>query len=295
MSITCCYMGRLGNQLFQIASTIGIATDNNIPYKFKEWSYQEYFQKKLPVFNPDFTSAPERVEEREMFRYHKYKLCNYKDYYTYGYFQSYKYFREHSLDYFEPTEMILTTLESYRPYLEDSCALHVRRTDYLETNNFLELTRSYYIKALKSLELSDDTNIFVFSDDIPFCKEWLSKSLKNYKNVIFVENSDLYESDEQSVRELILMSMCKNIIIANSTFSWWAAYLNKRNSKIVSPKNWFSNIDVYDLLPEHWIKINNRKWPKKVYKLVHHKYTEEHKTSIRKRMRKLSSISYQKS
>jgi hypothetical protein len=95
----------------------------------------------------------------------------------------------------------------------------------------------------------DSENILIFSDDINWCKNNLL--IKN-KNIFFIEGN-------QDYIDLWLMSMCKNNIMANSTFSWWGAWLNKNpNKKVFVPRTWFGNMikhNTKDLIPNTWIQI----------------------------------------
>ena len=132
-----------------------------------------------------------------------------------------------------------------------SVSIHVRRGDYIlkdQTNNKYPIYGvNYYKKAIEILsnELIDTPTFFVFSDDIPWCKE-------NFKwdNFYFAcEQNKPYE-------DFHLMSICKHNIITNSTFSWWAAYLNKNtNKKVIAPKIWHYESDTDDLLLKDWIII----------------------------------------
>jgi len=130
----------------------------------------------------------------------------------------------------------------------NSVSLHVRRGDYLGKNNQYVLPLEYYINALKILSLlKGNYVVFVFSDDIAWCKEY-------FPNFYFVQLDDYLE--------LELMSCCKHNIIANSTFSWWAAYLNNNSNKIViAPKKWVARkkdqdlIDRKRLILHDWIKL----------------------------------------
>ena len=128
----------------------------------------------------------------------------------------------------------------------ESVSIHIRRGDYTSlTNEYEQLTlENYYNKAMS---LVDNKKFIVFSDDIPWCKE----AFKN-KNVEFEESNN-------EIQDFAKMISCKNNIIANSTFSWWAAYLNQHPNKIVvAPNKWFGpklNHNTKDLIPKKWIKI----------------------------------------
>ena len=95
-----------------------------------------------------------------------------------------------------------------------------------------------------------EVNFFVFSDDIDFAKS----EFKNIKNIVFVENK------KEPWKDLALMSFCKHHIIANSSFSWWGAWLNNNHDSInIAPKLWlnpeYSNFDIDNYIPNHWIKL----------------------------------------
>jgi hypothetical protein len=120
----------------------------------------------------------------------------------------------------------------------NSCSIHIRRGDYLLPHNsklFAECEVNYFLKAINYiLNINPDTVFFIFSDDI----EWAKK--------IFVGPiySFIDRFEDRPLIDLFLMSNCKNNIISNSTFSWWASWLNvNKNKIIISPKKWF--IDVY--------------------------------------------------
>jgi hypothetical protein len=106
----------------------------------------------------------------------------------------------------------------------------------------------YYEKSIEYISgRIKDIHIFVFSDD----PSWIKSNLKVAYPIFYIEETKNYE-------DMQLMSMCKHHIIANSTFSWWGAWLNPNFNKIViAPKKWFNNsdIDTKDLIPDSWIKI----------------------------------------
>lgn len=144
----------------------------------------------------------------------------------------------------------------------NSCLLHIRRGDYLNASNVINLLEgNYYNNALKLIKSRlESPHIFVFSDDIAYCKENLFCHLDSavVKNIDFhfVENAAT-----DAVIELELMKACQNAIIANSTFSIWAAYLMNNPSKIIiAPKAFFYNDEsiANKLYPSTWIKCDYR-------------------------------------
>jgi len=135
-----------------------------------------------------------------------------------------------------------------------SVSIHIRRGDYVNdpktkaVHNVCDL--DYYNKAIDIIKTNvNNPTFFVFSDDI----DWVSKNLEINSPTFWVSN--LKSKDYE---ELILMSKCKHNIIANSSFSWWGAWLNQNPDKIViAPKQWLINktADELDILPPRWIKI----------------------------------------
>jgi len=172
-----------------------------------------------------------------------------------GYWQSEKYFSDIS-DIIR-SEFTLKN-NSLDPSLlqeiinKNSVSLHIRRGDYVfnpVTNRFHGVcTLDYYKRAIDFIEERfEDLTFYIFSDDLNWCKE----NLKINHPTFFVEGNKNYE-------DLILMSHCKYNIIANSSFSWWGAWLNNNPGKIViAPEQWFADksVDTDDLIPESWIKI----------------------------------------
>lgn len=128
-------------------------------------------------------------------------------------------------------------------------SLHVRRGDStLPWEGKVVLSMEYYAQAISTIKgrLVDPT-VFVFSDDMSFARENLPREAK----MVFVENNDDFASHE----DLRLMSACHHHIIANSTFSWWGAWLNPRVEKmVIAPHHWFVAVDNYQtLFPRDWI------------------------------------------
>jgi hypothetical protein len=137
----------------------------------------------------------------------------------------------------------------------ESVAVHVRRGDYLNASNINLFggvcTQEYYEKAINFIEERvRDVHYFVFSNDIG----WVKENLK-LQNVTYIDNN----RGTNSYIDMYLMSICKHNIIANSTFSWWGAWLNQNEDKIVICPNRFLNDDKStDVYPQDWIKINNK-------------------------------------
>ena len=138
-----------------------------------------------------------------------------------------------------------------------SIALHIRRGDYLENSIYSgACTENYYAKAIEIIlnKTNHQENIvfYVFSDD----KLYSEKFIENFKSPVKLINKN---SGDNSFKDLYLMSQCKHNIIANSSFSWWGAWLNNNSEKIViAPQKWFGSSfdETYkDIVPDNWIKL----------------------------------------
>lgn len=252
--------GGLGNYLFQIACGYALSLRDNKNFVcFLDLVHQIHSNTDL-YFNNIFRNI--KFSEKEItFPLYSEPHFHYKEIpYTKesikidGYFQSQKYFLNYieeiknlfSID--KDTEMYLE--EKYKQVLDDpkTCSVHVRRGDYLNFKNHLPTqTEEYYRKAISNFD--EDTNFIIFSDDIDWCKQ----KFKFLTNKIFVEGNKDYQ-------DLYLMSKCKDNIIANSSFSWWGAWLNKnQNKKVIAPTNWFGpalkDNQTDDLYLNNWIVI----------------------------------------
>lgn len=144
----------------------------------------------------------------------------------------------------------------------NSIALHIRRKDYLTNSHFITLSIDYYLKAIENIRLKFDNPIFYFfSDDI----EWVKKEYSSIENAKFVDNNsyaDSFYTTTGDIEDLMIMRSCKHNIIANSTFSWWGAWLNENQDKIViAPQKWYNakkaqkKYEKGNFLPKTWIKI----------------------------------------
>jgi hypothetical protein len=135
----------------------------------------------------------------------------------------------------------------------NSISIHVRRGDYLSSEYFKSHTvikdATYYKNAINYLEKNiEDPHYFIFSDDI----EWVRQNL-------YLQNSTVvdYNTGNKSYIDMYLMSLCKHNIIANSTFSWWGAWLNRNEKKIViMPDKWLNHVQAPGIFPPEWIKLS---------------------------------------
>lgn len=230
--------GRLGNILFQVAATIALALRNNDDYVFpNNWSDKKYFNIPLEKF-VDKVYFSSKYDEPH---YH-YSPILYKQNLNWeGYGQSYLYFE----DYKDQIKQLLTP--NIKVEKQNYVSLHVRRTDYLiHKGCYNTLTReNYYDKAM---ELSKGSKFLIFSDDF------------NYVKNIFKGNEFTFAESNSAVKDLSLMLNCSlGNIIANSSFSWWGAYLNDI-SNVIAPNNWFGpelspTHNTKDLYLPEWIRI----------------------------------------
>ncbi|NHZ85962.1 MAG: hypothetical protein GWP19_08785, partial [Planctomycetia bacterium] len=138
----------------------------------------------------------------------------------------------------------------------NSVAIHFRRGDYINKPNASKVHAScsmnYYYNGIKYIQKkNDDLHYFIFSDDITWAKN----------NFTFNTNVTYIDDDEPAYEHLYLMSQCKHQITANSTFSWWAAWLNlNKNKIIITPKYWYHDKQLNNTvirIPKEWIKIDN--------------------------------------
>ena len=241
MAISCELMGGLGNQLFQIATTLALAWQNDDQAIFDLDSHRNPLQgNRAKVYRQtiyrnlevDSLYWPKYRFIKFQEKGHHYQPISYRDnLQLIGYFQSEKYFldcRQKLLELFAmPIELRETLTQRYGDILQQqTCSIHIRRGDYLKfSKNHPPCTLEYYQKAI---DLFPDCIFPIFSDDLDWCRHHFTDD-----RFIFIENS-------RDDLDLYLMSMCRHHIIANSSFSWWGSWLNDRpNKRVVAPVNWF--------------------------------------------------------
>lgn len=288
-------LGGLGNQMFQYATAYAIASENKTKLKIDTF----YLRKRAhnPLFTKrDYSlfvfriNSSENINLAQSYFYKillylsrknilwlkgKYKVIKEKKYsfdkgllsikdncYLIGYFQSEKYFKKYSVQlrqifHFSDQMDLINQHIADKISSQNSVSIHIRRGDYLSnklTNSIHGLCNNdYYLKAIDHIKKNvQDPVFYIFSDDIG----WATLNIVPSANTIYIGNN----SGINSYRDMQLMSLCKHNIIANSSFSWWAAWLNTNIEKIViSPKNWFfdnvTNSNTGDLIPENWLRI----------------------------------------
>jgi hypothetical protein len=269
--------GGLGNQMFQYAFACALKEKTDAQILFDFSYFEENVQEEnvvirpfeLNAFNTDCPNAtindlskiernkPNKnvVTQISAYKFDK-KLFNADKYYYDGYFQNEKYFKEvrdtllNSFSIKDPidnkNQLILDNISQ-----TNSVSIHVRRGDYisLESANKFHgaCSLKYYEKAIKYIAKKvKNPHFFLFSDDI----EWVIENLKieyPYTVIDFNQNKGWLD--------LNLMKHCKHNILANSSFSWWGAWLNENPEKIVvAPKKWIAGYNRCDIVPRNWVK-----------------------------------------
>lgn len=177
-----------------------------------------------------------------------------------GYWQSEKYFidirKELLIDFTIASELSSETKKlEEKIKSEQAVSIHVRRGDYITVkenqNLYAACNERYYKKAMDKIkEKHADAVFYVFSDE----PEWFKENIKTKETIHYVSHN----SGKNAYQDLYLMSLCKHNIIANSSFSWWGAWLNQNQNKmVIAPKDWFKNNyrDTRDLIPHSWIQL----------------------------------------
>lgn len=219
----------IDNSILQ--SIKGLFTHSNPP---------NYFQEKTPNFDPSVLSIPDNS-------------------YLNGYWGSEKYFKNIESIIREDLKIKTPLIDKNLKYSEkiascESVSLHIRRGDYVNNPKTQEFhgncTLQYYYDAVNLLTSKiENPHFFVFSDDCA----WAKHNLKLDFPIFFID----FNGEENDFEDLRLMSLCKSHIIANSTFSWWGAWLSTNNSKIIiCPKRWLNKPEVFpNIYPDSWIRL----------------------------------------
>jgi hypothetical protein len=258
-------IGRLGNQMFQYASLKGIARNRNFDYCVAPLHL--FGTRDLNVknsltniyncfsnFNPKQDITNFKQFEEKQFHFDKELFENCEDQVDLvGYFQSEKYFKHIENEIKEDFKFSNSVLEECKGLLkslhqsDEWISLHVRRSDYLNLQDNHPITSlEYYFDCLNSL--NPDIPVVVFSDDPAWC----------YSQEIFKSDRFFISDKSSDVYDLCVMTLCDYHIIANSSFSWWGAWLSN-SKKVFAPKQWFGknykNYILDDLYCDGWIIV----------------------------------------
>lgn len=291
--ITVRLKGGMGNQMFQYAFGLAQAKKLNTEYKLdcavlldrarsKDFVYRNY---DLDIYSlePDFVMSPERLsalyklrsaklsrlikkitlkglplEKEKHFHVDHELLSKPKDNVAYdGWWQSPKYFKSVEQEVrnafaFKSSILSDSTVLHKQILQTNSVCLNVRRTDFLTTPSLNSTNLQYFMNAVRQMsELVENPHFFIFSDDIKWCTE----NLKLPFPTIIVGHE---HKGVKFGNYLQLMKSCKNYIIPNSSFAWWAVWLNENeDKKVIAPRNWFNegDFDTKDLVPETWLRL----------------------------------------
>lgn len=284
-------IGGLGNQMFQYAMGKSLSINKNEHFKIDVRNFKKYFRnfELNDVFKCEINLASktdldtilswqnnfffQKILKKKQFKFlrknnfivephfHYWKDVNKlkKNIYLYGYWQSEKYFINNEKN-------IRKNFQFKQPLIDknlkisngiknsNSVSLHIRRGDYLtdKKNLFVGVCSiDYYKKAISIISSKIKRPVFyIFSDDM----EWVKKNFTINFNFELIDHNNGYKNHF----DLQLMSLCKHNIIANSSFSWWGAWLNSNTNKIViAPQKWFQHgsLNTKDIIPNSWLKI----------------------------------------
>ena len=257
------HQGGIGNVMFKLAAAISLALDNDIEYIFSNEflrpadrivtkgfdDYRVYYDNILRNI-PFINNLPTEYSVYNQIGFH-YQDIPYQintNLLLTGHYQSDKFFKnnkQYICDLFRPTSEIKQLIKSNWLDTTNLVSIHVRRGDYLQyPKHHPQQTIDYYKSAAEIIGL--DREYIIFSDDIHGCTEIFN----------FLPNKQFFTTRIDWI-DLYMMSLCSDNIICNSSFSWWAAYLNDSITKqVIAPAKWFgpaySDYKTLDLIPNDW-------------------------------------------
>jgi hypothetical protein len=232
-----------------------IATEKEIK---KAKRYRKINSRRYFLRNFLFHNEQKYIEEKQ-FHFDKKIIALEKPEYLIGYWHSEKYFKNYKEVIKKEFKLKTQSNEVFKKtknkiLSSNSISIHFRRGDYVtntEANkNMGTCSMEYYKRSINFIKKKiENSTFFIFSDDT----QWVKDNFNFNLNVVYVSDNNFTEYEE-----LMLMSYCKHNIIANSTFSWWGAWLNSNQNKIIiAPKKWYQNKsrNQKDILPSNWIKL----------------------------------------
>jgi len=279
--------GGMANQLFQYAAGYALAKTHQVPLKldinyFQETNKDTKREFELSKFAINYSLATQKeiddvfkfrsidyawnkiLPNRRKFFFGEKKPGFFNPFFEFGnhiylrgYFQSEKYFKKYNQEILEQYKLNTQSFEQLLPFAKNlsnsnSVAVHIRLGDYLNptlSSIMAPFNIDYYKNAINFIKQKlNHPKFYIFSDQIELAKALLNVEI----DAIFVDETLSVNADQ----DFFLMQSCQHQIIANSTFSWWAAYLNKYPNKIViAPQKWYKPHfgDAIDLFPENWV------------------------------------------
>ena len=269
--------GRLGNQMFQYAGLRGISSHLGFdwvipkPLNYGDSNYGLFDCFKMSsVKEKNFGYVEGQSIQTGCFHFNEefYNKCP-DNINLHDYFQTEKYFKniedDIRKDFIFKNDILASCLEIVNQY-DDPIFIHVRRGDYLnQPDNHPSCSINYYMNALEKY-FKKDQPVFVFSDDLDWCRENFKddRFLISTENLLYEHTADTNDGRVKSFipyYDLCMMSLCVGGIIANSSMSWWGAWLIKNPEyPIVAPNPWFgvnySHYNMNDLIPDRWVIAN---------------------------------------
>lgn len=262
-------MGGLGNQLFQMFTLLSIAIDTGKEIFLTTGI--KHGERKIEYWSSVFSELTCLIRFCDCSKFRQIREQNFTfnpisipdgNCVLFGYFQSYKYFHHNKnkilsiLNWYDKVEK----LKPYFDYKTDMVSMHFRLGDYKKLQHCHNiLNYQYYSKSLSYiLEKQPHLSVLYFceDEDLDYVNEVISQLKSEHIDTTFVRCPSTFQDWEQ----VIMMSLCKSNIIANSTFSWWGAYLNMNNPTVCYPSQWFGPQlqynDTKDLFPNNWTKID---------------------------------------
>ncbi len=287
--------GGLGNEMFQYAAARSFAMDRGCPLKLdlsichenndKDWFYtfnrlniieDEASEQEISLVKKEKAKSPRKLIHRiirdlrikkirhfrevDCFAFDKMLYKTSLPLYMHGGFVALKYFdkyRDIFVKEFAPKNALAWKNKEFAEQISscNSVSIHIRRGDYTFDKNAIKknglLSLDYYERAIDIIKSKIDNPVFfLFSND----KEWVAEKFKFDGQKVCVDAND----DEFGYEDIRLMSLCKSNIIANSTFSWWGAYLNQNPGKVViAPQKWlaYKKTDPEEFIPKDWLVI----------------------------------------
>ena len=254
-------LGQLGNQMFQYAATLGIARQIGVPFTIP--NHDEVIldglgnHLRIELFEC-FNIKPDNIgilnstnvlpEEGFEFQQKFFNVDNRDNFSTYGFFQTEKYF-QHCADevrnqFTFKKKIVDECKEIVESCFNDPISLHIRRGDFLiNSDNHYNQSLDYYEEALKKFDAN--RQVVIFSDDPDWCME----------QALFADDRFIVSQAAGPYHDLYMMTQCSDFIIANSTFSWWGAWL-ANTGRVIVPSKWFgpnnAHLNTKDLYCEGW-------------------------------------------